>query len=131
MTWRNLRREERQLAFVWGVAAAASIVLRPLWLVLPPFLPRCAFRALTGIPCPTCGSTHAALAALHGHPLQALAANPMVAVAGGAFILGGLIAPLWAAVNLPVPTTPRPWPLWLRISLGALILANWIYLIAH
>ncbi|MCG6963419.1 MAG: DUF2752 domain-containing protein [Acidobacteria bacterium] len=129
MTWRKLRREERQLAFLWGVLVASAFLLRPLWLVLAAFLPKCAFRSLTGIPCPTCGSTHAALAALHGHPLQALTANPLVALAGAAFVLGGLIAPLWAGVNLPIPATPRPWPLWFRITLGAVILANWAYLI--
>lgn len=129
MSWRKLRREERQLAFVWGVLAASSILLRPLWLVLPPYLPKCAFRSLTGIPCPTCGSTHAALAALHGHPLQALAANPLVALAGGVFVVGGLVAPLWAVANLPFPEPPRPWPLRFRITLGAIILANWAYLI--
>lgn len=131
MSWRKLRREERQLAFVWGVLAASSILLRPLWLVLPPYLPKCPFRSLTGVPCPTCGTTHAALAVLHGRPLQALAANPLAALAGAVFIVGGLLAPLWAGANLPIPETPRQWPLWFRVALVAVILANWAYLIAR
>lgn len=131
MSWRKLRREERQLAFIWGVLAASSILLRPLWLALPPYLPKCPFRSLTGLPCPTCGTTHAVLAALHGRPLQALAANPLAALAGATFIVGGLLAPLWAGANLPIPETPRPWPLWFRVALVAVILANWAYLIAR
>lgn len=46
----------------------------------------CHFRALTGMPCPTCGSTRAALAAMDGRVLDALLYNPLVVVAGGAVI---------------------------------------------
>ncbi len=129
MKWRPLRTEERQLTYLWGVVVIASISLRRLWLALPPFLPRCAFRQLTGIPCPTCGSTHAAIALLHGELLRALAANPLVTLTGVAFAAGGLIAPVWALTRLPIPAVSLKFPLWARVAAVLIILANWIYLI--
>jgi hypothetical protein len=49
--------------------------------VLLPILPGpngvpCPLRSLTGVPCPLCGMTTSVTAAMHLHPLQAVAANP-------------------------------------------------------
>ena len=107
-----------------------SLLLRPFWLGLAPLVPGCPFRAITGIPCPTCGTTHVAVALMHGHLGAALAANPLVALAGLFFVAGGLLAPLWAAVNWPVPEVPTPLPGWARAAIVAMLLADWAYLIA-
>ena len=122
--------EERQVALLWGVVTAASIVLRPLWLALAPLAPRCPFRALTGVPCPTCGTTHAAVALLHGHVGAALAANPLAAVAGIVFVVGGVSAPVWVALRGPIPQLPTPLPRWMRALMGAILLASWAYVVA-
>ena len=129
MTWREARPEERQLAWMWGVAAAGALVLRPLWLAVAPGLPACTFRNLTGIPCPTCGSTHAAVAFLHGQLAGALAANPLVALLGLTFVAGGLAAPVWAAVRAPLPSVAGRLPLWWRAGAVAVLAANWAYVI--
>lgn len=42
--------------------------------------PRCWFRALTGLPCPFCGATHAGLALLHGDALAAVRINPLASI---------------------------------------------------
>jgi hypothetical protein len=129
--WRSPTREERQLAWLWGTAVASSLLLRPLWLALAPLAPECPFREITGVPCPTCGTTHAALALLHGHVIASLAANPLAGLAGIAFLAGGVIAPLWAARKLPVPELPSPLPLWARLSLVAVIVANWAWVVVE
>ncbi|MBZ5589133.1 MAG: DUF2752 domain-containing protein [Acidobacteriia bacterium] len=103
--------------------------MRPLWLALAPFAPRCPFRVLTGIPCPTCGTTHAAVALMHGQLGAAFAANPLATVAGAGFAIGGVIAPIWAALRWPLPEFPTPLPAWLRAAVIAALLANWIFLI--
>lgn len=118
------------MAFLWGVVALSSIALRPLWLALAPFAPRCPFRVLTGIPCPTCGTTHAAVALMHGDLGAAFAANPLAAMAGAGFVIGGVIAPLWAALRWPLPEFPTPLPAWLRAAIIGLMLASWAYVIA-
>lgn len=43
-------------------------------------LAHCPLRDATGIPCPTCGGTHAAVALAHGDVAAALGINPLVAV---------------------------------------------------
>ena len=121
--------EQRQVALLWGVVALSSVALRPVWLALAPFAPRCPFRVLTGIPCPTCGTTHAVVALLRGEIGAAFAANPLAAAAGLTFVVGGLAAPLWAAVRWPVPDLPTPLPVWLRAAVIGVLLAGWIYLI--
>jgi hypothetical protein len=125
--YRPLLREERQLAVLWGVLAASSLLLRPLWLAVAPLLPPCPFRALTGLPCLSCGTTRAAVAVLHGDVLGALATNPLATMAGVGFIAGGLIAPLWALAALPLPRIGAPAPRTLRIGLALALLAGWAW----
>jgi hypothetical protein len=127
--WRRPNREERQLAWLWGAGAVSSLLLRPFWVALAPFVPGCPFRGITGIPCPTCGTTHAALALLNGRLGDAFSANPLAALAGVGLVVGGLIAPVWAAFNGPVPEIPTPLPRWARAAIVAVLLAGWAYLI--
>jgi hypothetical protein len=129
VTWRPSTREERQLAALWCFAALASLALRPLWLEIVPFLPACPFRVLTGVPCLSCGTTHAAVALLEGRVMDAFAANPLAALAGAAFVCGGVLAPLWVVSRLPVPVIPTPLPRWLRAGAFAALAASWAYLI--
>lgn len=117
------------MAWLWGAVAVSSLLLRPFWLALAPFVPGCPFRAITGIPCPTCGTTHAALALLNGQLGDAFSANPLAALAGIAFVAGGLLAPVWATFSWPVPEIPTPLPRWARAAIVAVLLAGWVYLI--
>ena len=131
MTTRPATKEERQLALLWLAAAASSLALRPLWLAITPLLRPCVFRLLTGIPCPTCGTTRAATAFLDGHLITALAANPLAAAAGLLFVVGAPPAAVWAVARWPVPVLPTPLPGWIRIGAVALIAANWLYVITN
>lgn len=129
MKWRALRSEERQLAWIWGMSAVSAVLLAPLWPRLLPLLPRCAFHRLTGHPCPTCGTTRAALALVHGHVIDAISYNPLIVILGFSFMAGAFIAPFWAQARLPLPVIPRTaWRL-LRIAAIAAILVNWAYLL--
>ena len=130
MTTRPITREERQLALLWLVAAASAVALKPLWVALAPHLRPCIFHSLTGVPCPTCGTTRAATAFLDGNILAALAANPLAALAGLLFVAGAPLAALWAVARWPVPVLPTPLPLWSRVAAVALIVANWLYVIS-
>lgn len=58
-------------ALAWPMAIAAT----PTWLHSGPEL-GCPFRALTGLPCPLCGATHACAALAQGDWAGAWAANP-------------------------------------------------------
>jgi len=89
----------------------------------------CPFRTLTGVPCPTCGSAHAMVALLQGHPRSALRYNPLTMAALGA----AGAAFLWAVVASLRPgwrMLPRMSARDKRLLAGLLviaILANWFY----
>ena len=125
-----MNREERQLAVLWAVLAVTTAALKPLWLAVAPGLPGCAFRAITGVPCPTCGTTHAAVALLHGRVLDALAANPLAALAILGFFAGGLLAPLWVVAGGKMFILPSPLPVRVRLLAVLVALAGWAYVIA-
>lgn len=129
MRWRRATAEDRQLAWLWGAAAVSAVALRPLWLAMMPVLPACPLRTLTTIPCPTCGSTRAGLALLHADLLGALELNPLATLAGIAFALGGVAAPLWVSLCGPIPDLPVRWPLWARLGALGAILLNWAWLV--
>ena len=57
----------------------------------------CAFRRQTGLPCPTCGMTRAAMLALHGEWWRAWRMSP-----GGAALMAGLAAAAMVLLGLSV-----------------------------
>ncbi len=127
--WRPVNREDRQIALVWGVTAIGGLLLRPLWLSLAPLLPPCPFRSLTGVPCPSCGTTHAAMAMLDGHILTALRDNPLTSLLGILFVAGGVAAPIWLMAGGRIVELPSRLPAWARIAMVAVLLANWAWVI--
>ena len=92
-------------------------------------LPPCGFRAVTGHPCPTCGTTRLILGLLEGHWLQAFQSNPfffLLLAVLFVWILAGATAWL-ARRDLRVNIGPRE-ERWLWALLGAAFLGNWVYL---
>jgi hypothetical protein len=59
-------------AAVAMLAAGAALPLLPGHAGLS-----CPLRAVTGVPCPLCGASTSVEATLHGHPLEAVGANPL------------------------------------------------------
>jgi hypothetical protein len=87
----------------------------------------CLFRTATGLPCPTCGASRAALSVLSGHPGRALVYNPLVC-AGGAVFLAWLLARLASGRQLKAEASRNEKRLAVTL-LAAVILANWVYVV--
>jgi len=131
LRFRAATHTERQLAMLWGAAAVSTVVLRPVWIAVGPHLGSCTFRRLTGIPCPTCGTTRTALALLDLDLGAAIVVNPLAALSGVLFIAGGLAASAWVLLRGPMPILGLRWSRgWTAATIG-LVLVNWIYLIVR
>ncbi len=127
---RRLRAGELDHELIWLAVTITSAVFLLMWLRIGLPLPQCTFRALFGIPCVTCGATHAALAFFRGNFAAAWRFNPLATLSLIAIVLYDAYA-LLALVRL----TPR-----LRVAISrryllplisGVALLNWIYLLWH
>lgn len=67
-------------AAAYAAVAAAALAVRLGWLTLDGMaraLPLCLFKAVTGLPCPGCGMTHALILAMNGRFAESFAAHPL------------------------------------------------------
>jgi hypothetical protein len=110
-----------------GVAGAGAVAL--LGLDRLPFTV-CLFKALTGLPCPACGSTRAVGHLAHADFAGALAMNPLATVAA-------VVVAAWAVADslllargraLDLEVGPRVGNL-MRVGLVAAVALNWAYLL--
>ncbi|HMF08115.1 MAG TPA: DUF2752 domain-containing protein [Thermoanaerobaculia bacterium] len=120
----------RALGLYWGAVAAALLLLMPLAPEAALAAPPCLFRSLTGLPCPTCGATHAMVALSQLRLASALGNNPLVAAAAVAFLLGGLAAGIAALAGRPF-REPTSFSLRFRLAAAGAVLGNWAWLLAH
>ena len=117
----------RQLAFLWGGAALFCAAAVPFARDLAAGAPACAFRAITGVPCPTCGGTRALLALARLDLGAALAWNPLVTLLVAVFFLGGLVALVRALRGQGIPDGAPP--RWAGGAAGLALAANWAFVI--
>ena len=89
----------------------------------------CKLKAITGIPCPTCGATRAVKAIAVGRFVEGWLHNPLVVTAmtaGGAFLLIRLSTGWTITLSASRRTRALLW-----IAIAILLTGNWIYLIAR
>ena len=46
------------------------------------------------------------------------------------FLVGGVLAPIWALAGGRIPAGDRPFPVWARWLIVLTVAGNWVYLIA-
>lgn len=113
---------------LFALAALASF-LAARFLPLLGAGPECPFRSAIGLPCASCGMTHAFVALAHGDLAGAVAASPAGALLAAAAWLYAPLALGRAALGLPWPLLPeRAWRALAASGLGALAL-NWAWLL--
>ncbi|MBS2023615.1 MAG: DUF2752 domain-containing protein [Deltaproteobacteria bacterium] len=118
----------RMLALVGVASFVAARVLS----LDGPALYTCPFRAATGVPCPSCGATHAFVHLAHGEFGQGLFASPLFALlalalwTGSAFTLARLVGLRW---TLALPDLRSQRARALRYAAVATIAANWAFVV--
>ncbi len=113
-----------------GIGALAALAIGSLHLDRLPIV-LCYVKALTGLPCPTCGSTRAVGRLFELDLAGAFAMNPLTAAAALALAAWALadLALLGRRQALSVEVAPRAGTL-LRVAAVAAIVLNWAYLVA-
>jgi hypothetical protein len=119
---------------VWLMVSVGAAVIGGVWFYLKLPWPICPFLAMTGYPCLTCGSTRCAIALSQLHFSQAWMWNPLASIA----LIGIAAFDVYAAIVLVTRGSRLRFVEWTggeknlaRISVVALIVLNWIYLLAH
>jgi hypothetical protein len=91
--------------------------------------PECPFLSVTGLPCATCGMTHAFVALAHGDLAAAWAASPLGALlAGGAWLYAVADAGR-VLLGLPGPRVPPRAQRALAVAAVSAAAANWAWML--
>jgi hypothetical protein len=133
LTWRPLRPLEVDHEALWLLVGGASLCLLGVALATPGIqLPRCAFKIITGLPCPTCGVTRTVIALSRGDLDRALFLNPLAAIACVSALLYLIYAAAVLALRLPRfrPTVSTTGARRLRVAAVAVLALNWVWLVA-
>lgn len=121
-----------EYGLIYGVITIIALIAAR-FLPIGSMLFPCPFFAITGIPCPTCGTTRSILHLSSGHILSALGMNPLMTLLVFFLLLWFIFSIISIAMSLP-----RPWIVLsptegtvVRILIVLLLLLNWAYLIIH
>ena len=125
-------RVDRRLSVPWWAAAIVATWLAGIVTfeaLTPGELSLCHFKQVTGLPCPTCGTTRAVKSIATGRLMMGFAFNPMMVTA---LALGFA----WLALRVGfgrnvvlVLTRNQRRAAWTLV--GMAVLANWAYLVAR
>jgi uncharacterized protein DUF2752 len=110
-----------------AIAALSFAAARFLPLLDVPYA--CPFLALTGLPCATCGMTHAFVHLAHGEVAPALQASPAGALLAALAWTFAAAAAVRVAAGLSWPAPSPRAARALALAGAAALLANWAFLV--
>ncbi len=89
---RHTSLKELNLGIVFGVITSGIIVFARFVSPYLHLLPDCTFHTVTGIPCPTCGSTRSIVELSNGRLLDALGYNPLFTLFAVGLVCWGILS---------------------------------------
>lgn len=134
LEWRRQVQSGRDPELLALAVIVGGALLAGSWLLLRLPTPRCAFYALTGFPCATCGGTRCVHHLLTGQWREALAWNPLVfagVLASGIFVAYAAAVTAFRLPRLRLTGLEKREQFAVRVALVGLLAANWIYLFHH
>ena len=129
---RPLAPREIDHELIWLLVSLGAFLGLAAWFAARLPTPQCAFHALTGLPCVTCGATRAAIQFFHGHFAASFLFNPLAFLALCsllAFDLYALAVLTARAPRLRVGNFSRAEKRWARNAALILLAGNWLYLL--
>ena len=128
--WQPLDGSARRLRLAFGLGWPLAMAATPWWLGQDGLGLGCGFRALTGMPCPLCGGTHACAALVQGDWAAAWAASP-----GALVLLLWLLLLAGQAVVEGAQGRRRVarWPWWhpaVLAAVGGVLVLSWVLRLA-
>jgi hypothetical protein len=132
MQFQFRKREPSQIEFTLIYGGLAILLLAAARVIpIADMAPNCVFKSLTGVPCPTCGSTRSVAFLAHGHLLAAFCMNPVTAAVVIAVLAAFLYRLITVVFDLPgmnIDLSNLEKNL-VRVIAVLVLLLNWIYLI--
>jgi hypothetical protein len=126
------KRTANQIEFGIIYGGIALLILGVGWLLpILSFTPDCVFKGLTGIPCPTCGSTRSVVHLAHGDILSALAMNPLTTLcllASIVYFIASLISVVFDLPRINILLADSEKNI-MRVGVFMILLVQWAYLI--
>lgn len=128
----RVKRKPGQCEFgiVYGVIALLVLVAARFLPVLA-LAPSCAFKALTGLPCPTCGSTRSIVHLAHADLFFALSMNPLICIvflAALPVFFYCIITLVFDRPRVSLVLSPEEKDFF-RVCVLVAVLVNWLYLL--
>ncbi len=130
ITFKKRKTGELDYGIIYGGISIIVLFIGGTMPVLS-LMPSCAFRRLTGIPCPSCGATRSVVALARGDVIASFMMNPLTALcflAGVLIFLYSLATIAFALPKINMLLSSKE-EIALKASVIVLILAQWIYLI--
>ena len=127
-SWRKTERLGHAEVFA-AIGVLSFLAARFAPLLSLPFT--CPLRGIAGIPCATCGMTHAFVHLAHGEVARAVAASPLGALLAAAVWAYAAVDLVRAAVGAPLPVPSARAARAVAVAGVALVIVNWAWLVAR
>jgi len=128
IAWRKVARFGVPEVFAL-IGLLSFLVARFLPVLAVPYT--CPMKGILGIPCMTCGMTHAFVRLAHGDVVAALGASPLGALLAAAAWLYAALDLARAATDLPFPNLDLKLQRALVAVVACALALNWAWLLSH